>query len=50
MYNYEKFWQDCHMIFSGSHCWHACVECKDFDNLYRKQHNIALIFETELQN
>ena len=39
MYNYEKFQRDCRLIFSGSYRWHACVEFKHFDILYRKQQN-----------
>ena len=30
---------NCCLIFSGLYAWHACVELKVFDNLYRKQQN-----------
>ena len=34
---------DCRLIFSGSHQWHACVEFKQFYNLYHKQQNCSCL-------
>ena len=35
---------------SGSHAWHACVELKNFDNVYCKQQNFPCLRDYELFN
>ena len=42
MYNYLDFLLDCHLIFTRLHAWHASVEFKNFNNLYRKHQKLPL--------
>ena len=38
------------LIVGLSYAWHACVELKNFDNLYRKQQNCPCIRNYDLLN